>query len=124
MYERETTDHDDRHRHGAGAGIWVGIAFVLFGILLILQTMGIACFHNWWALFIMIPALASLGAAWVAYRRSGRFSQAVAGSITGGLMMGAVAVIFLLSLPWGKVWPVFIVLVGLSIVLNAVAGRS
>jgi hypothetical protein len=125
MDERIPESRPELHRHRIGGSLWVGIAFVLFGIILILQTAQVVFLNNWWALFIMIPALASFGTAWSRARESGgRFTRGVAGSISGGLFISAVALLFLFNLDWGRYWPVFIVLAGLGMLLRAFARRN
>ena len=115
---------DEERRYGSGGAVWVGVAFVLLGILLILQTMGIVRIVNWWALFILIPAVALLGTAVNSFvRNGGRFTRSVSGPLVGALFIGSVALIFLLSLDWGRVWPVTFVLVGLGMLMNTIARR-
>lgn len=116
----EPSERSDKH-HLNTSSLWVGITFILIGLFLILKIAGVASLHNWWALFIFIPAAGSFGCAVTNYRRTRRFTRSVAGSIGGGLMITTVALIFLLGLNWGRVWPVFIVLAGLAILLGAVA---
>jgi hypothetical protein len=42
-----------------------------------------------------------------------------------GILFTAVAAIFLLELPWGRVWPVFIILAGLGMLLpNLMSARE
>jgi hypothetical protein len=122
MNEETPESRSESHRHRIGGSLWVGIAFVLFGIIMILQTAHLVYLNNWWALFIMIPALASFGTAWSRARDSGgRFTRGVAESISGGLFISAVALLFLFNLDWGRYWPVFIVLAGLGMLLRAFA---
>lgn len=119
------TPETNTERRRIGASVWVGIAFVLFGIIMILQTAGLVRLNNWWALFILIPALASFGSAWNRARANGgRFTRAVSGPITGGLFISAVAILFLFNLDWGRYWPVFIVLAGVTTLLGAFARRD
>ena len=118
----ETPEVRPESRHRIGGSLWVGIAFVLFGVIMILQTAGLVRLNNWWALFILIPALASFGKAWHRARvNGGRFTRSVLSAISGGLFISAVAILFLFNLDWGRYWPVFIVLAGLSTLLGAFA---
>lgn len=76
-------------------------------------------FHNWWALFILIPAFGSFAAAWGAYSANGRrLGGDVARTFMTGLLLLAVTIIFLLELDWGKVWPVLLVIVGIGLLLG------
>jgi hypothetical protein len=121
----ETPEVRPEGRPRIGGSLWVGIAFVLFGIIMVLQTAGLVRLNNWWALFILIPALASFGRAWNRARvNGGRFTRSVSSAISGGLFISAVALLFLFNLDWGRYWPVFIVLAGLSTLLGAFARRD
>ena len=124
MNETESTNNHDEH-HRRGSSLWVGIAFILLGVVFILQTTRLVALHNWWALFILIPAIGSFASAVRNFQRNGnRFTRSVTGSISGGLFMTAVALMFLFRLDWGRYWPIFIVLAGLSILLGAFARRK
>jgi hypothetical protein len=125
MIEVTPESNPEPHRHRLGGSLWVGIAFVLFGIIMILQTAHLVFLNNWWALFIMIPALSLFGRAWTRARDSGgRFTRRVAGAISGGLFISAVALFFLFNVDWGRYWPVFIVLAGLNLLLRGFARRD
>ncbi len=117
---QEPSERNDK-RHWNTGSLWVGITFILIGLFFILKIAGVASLHNWWALFIFIPAAGSFGAAVTNFRRTRRFTRSVAGSIGGGLIITAVALVFLFGLNWGRVWPIFIILIGLSILLGAIA---
>jgi hypothetical protein len=128
--ERETMNEkqgtmDGGRRHGPGGGVWVGVSLVLLGVLFILHSLGIARLAHWWALFILIPALASVGTAVSnLVRNGGRFTRSVSGPLVGAMFCGAVALILLFSLDWGRIWPVFIVIAGLGMLMNTVARRG
>jgi hypothetical protein len=42
----------------------------------------------------------------------------VRGTLTGGLMLLLVTIIFLFNLDWGKVWPLFLIIIGLGALLT------
>ena len=113
--------YDRRYHYGS---VWVGAAFVLLGVIFILQTLHIIALDNWWALFILIPAVGSFAGAVRNFRRNGnRFTRSVSGSIGGGLFFTAITLLFLFNADWGRWWPIFIVLAGVSILLGAFARR-
>jgi hypothetical protein len=95
---------------------WFGVALIGLGLLFLVQNYLGYELHNWWALFILIPAVGSFGAAYSLWRAHGS-PTAAASSFTMGVLFTAVAAIFLLELPWGRVWPVFIILAGLAMLL-------
>jgi O-antigen/teichoic acid export membrane protein len=74
--------------------------------------------HNWWALFILIPAVGSFAGAWRAYVAAGRrFGAGSARPLVIGLLLVAVTVILLLELDWQNVWPILLVIVGVGLLL-------
>lgn len=109
---------------GAWAGGWAfGAIVIVIGIVFLAKNLGWSGsewgFHNWWALFILIPMFGSFAGAWRAYRANGgRFAGDPARGLMVGLLLLAVTVIFLLELDWGKVWPVLVVIVGIGLLLG------
>lgn len=100
---------------------WLGGAvLILIGLIFLLQNVSSFELRNWWALFILIPAIGSLGTAWRIYQTQGRLNAAARGSVIGGLVLLLVAAIFLFNLNWGRVWPVFLIVIGVGALLNAV----
>jgi hypothetical protein len=82
---------------------WLGVALVAFGLVFLVQNYFGFELHNWWALFILIPAIGSFGAAYSVWREHGN-TTAAAGSLTMGV-------------PWGRVWPVFVILAGVAMLI-------
>ena len=112
-------------RHGGGAAgsyNWAGglILIVLGGIFLLQNMNLLGTFDNWWALFILIPAIGSFASAWSHYRRTGgQWNSSVTGSVIGGLVLTSVAGAFLLDWNIGQLWPIFLIIGGLSVLLGA-----
>jgi hypothetical protein len=100
----------------------------VLGVVFLLRNLGIvAAGGNWWAIFILIPAIAAAGSAITGYRNAGnRLTPAVRGSITAALALTTVALIFLFELDWGVVWPLFVIIAGISALLNwsAISGKD
>ena len=109
-------------RSGGWSGTWLGVALIAMGLLFLVQNYFGYPLRNWWALFILIPAVGSFTTAWYSWR-SGHGAYAAAGSLTMGVVFTTVAAIFLLELPWGRVWPIFIILAGVGMLLPALIGR-
>jgi len=116
------TEHDQARstKKKISDDLWVGIVFICIGIFFLLWNFGVLeYFHNWWALFIFIPALGSFGSAWNTYSRNcSVFTPKVRDEIFAGLLLSFVAFIFLFDLEWGKVWPGFLILIGVEILLS------
>lgn len=120
--ERYPTDPDQGKPSGR-SGAWQGpaiggLVLIVLGIIFLGQTLNWFHVGNWWALFILIPAAFALGSAWSIYRAQGRVTREMSGPIIGGLIMLWTAIIFLANLPWDKVWPVYIVIIGLGMLVG------
>jgi hypothetical protein len=108
-----------RHRHSY-LGRWlVGVIVIVVGVALLGENLGwwsAWALHNWWALFILIPAFGSLGGAWRQYQENGRtFGGDVARPLLIGIGLLFVTAFFLFELDWGYVWPVVLILVGIGL---------
>ncbi len=99
---------------------WGGIALIGIGVVFLLREMNLLPFEfNWWALFILLPALAIYYRAWQMYRATERVDRRLRTMLVGATAMFIVALIFLLDLSWGIVWPIFIILAGVMALANA-----
>src|SRR5512137_1892101 len=59
-------------RGSRSGGAWVmGAILIIIGIVFLLQNMNVFILNNWWALFILIPAVGAFGAAWRSYQDAG-----------------------------------------------------
>lgn len=114
--------HDDPH---SPRPAWIaGSVLILLGIIFIIRNVAGLSLGNWWALFILIPALGSLMTAFRMYERNGRrFTSASRGPLIGGLVLLAVSAVFLFNLDWGKVWPLILILGGLGLLLTSFERR-
>jgi hypothetical protein len=106
--------------HRGGGRPWIlGLVLVLVGGYLLLDNLNIlpAFFqiNNWWALFILIPAIGSLYRSWQDYQENGRLTRAGRGSLFGGFILLAITGIFLFNFNWEMVWPVLLIIAGLGV---------
>lgn len=112
------------HRNGwfsmrQNGWVW-GVVLILIGGMLLLRSMGWTVFENWWALFILLPALGSLDTAWNLYRANGnRLNAGARGALLTGAFMLLITFVFLFNLNWNIVWPFLLIAAGLGILLNA-----
>jgi len=96
-----------------------GLILVLIGVIFMLRNVEIFELDNWWALFILIPAIASFGNAWKIFQGNGRqMTRRVRSRIVAGLFPLTIALIFLFGLDMGELWPVFIILAGVAVILS------
>ncbi len=108
-------------RYAGGGALVGGVALIAFGVIIMLQNMGLVQLHNWWALFILIPALGSFATAYGLYRTSGgRFNSAVCGSLLGGLVFTTIAAVFLFNLNFSLLLPAVLIVAGVGVLFNSV----
>jgi hypothetical protein len=104
---------------GRPYGWFWGAILVLLGIFFLLQNLGVNLLVNWWAIFILIPAFWAFLAAWSVYREAGSVNRGVAGSLAAGLILTALALVFLLNLSLGVFWPIILIFGGLALLISA-----
>jgi hypothetical protein len=90
------------------------------GIFLLLQNLISFSLENWWALFILIPAVAAFANSWRVYQSSKRLSAPARASLIGGILLTMIAAMFLFDLNWTVLGPVLIVLAGLGLLINVI----
>ena len=102
-------------------GGWIfGLVLIAVGGIFLLQNAGLPLLvGNWWALFILIPAVAAFGAAWNIYRQTGRLTSQAIELATGGLVPLTIAVIFLFNFNFGYAWPVLLLVIGGGMLLRS-----
>jgi cation transport ATPase len=116
---KKIRDERRRARASRRGGGWIaGIVLILLGLVFLLQNIGGFSLQNWWAVFILIPALGSFASAWNTYQNSGGFTAAVRGPLVGGLFLTAIALIFLFNISFGIYWPVLLIIGGLLILAS------
>ena len=106
------------------SSFFVGLALLIIGIIFLLRNFELIDLgRRWWALFFLIPISYLLTDIMRRHRADeGRFPYDVIGSLIGVATLVAVMLIFLLNLGWGTIWPVFIIIGGLSLLLRNVGG--
>ncbi len=113
----------ERQQHRIGA--WLGgLGLVLLGLVFLLNNLGYLVIGNWWALFILLPAIGEYVNAYMQYRDAGRFTASVRGSVIGGIIFTLIAALLLFELDWGKLWPLFIIVAGISGLLATIPKES
>lgn len=102
------------------SGLSGGMMLVVVGTLLLLsRTTGFNIFFpNWWALFILWPALKGVGEAQQKYRANGGLSRRQSEKLGWSLIMGIVASIFLFNLSWALFVPLMLISIGISTLLG------
>lgn len=103
-----------------GTPAWIGGAIlIVIGLIFLLRNLTGFSLDNWWALFILIPAATSFGRVVSIYQAEGRLTSSARRALIGGLILTFVCTVFLFELNFGRLWPVFLILGGIGMLLNA-----
>lgn len=122
--ERRAARRADRRAGGLG---WIaGLVLIALGALFLLQDAGVLTqFTNWWALFLLLPAVGTLSAALGAFRRNGgQWTADVTGPFLAGLLFLAITVAFLLNVTATWFWPVLLIATGVLLLAGGLRGRA
>ena len=115
--QRQT--HTQPARRDSGAWVW-GLFLIALGVIFLLENTGIFRMDNWWALFIMLPAIGSFRSAYEVYKSSGnRLTGAARGPLLGGVILTTISMIFLFGLDFGAMWPLLLVRAGAALLVTA-----
>jgi drug/metabolite transporter (DMT)-like permease len=108
---------DRRPRRHRERGWIAALILIGIGVVLLLQNFGFTVPHNWWALFLLIPAVVAFANAFATYNREGRLTTAAIGPFVGGVVLVALTIVFLLELTinWDLIGPIALILIGLGI---------
>ena len=125
---REERRQERERRHAerwSGGGGWVGGAILIaLGLVFLAQNYNVLYLKNWWALFILIPAVGSLGSAWRVYRAHGGLTSPVIGPAAVGLFLVFLSANFLFELQWGGLWPVLLIAAGVALLLSGLGKKQ
>jgi hypothetical protein len=120
-YETRAERRAERRAAREGAPAWIlGAILIIGGLVLMGQNFGINTLDNWWALFILIPAVSSFANAWRTYQATGNWAGATGSLVAGGfLTLLALYLLVGLSLDWSLIGPAFLIVGGLLLLVAA-----
>jgi hypothetical protein len=96
-----------------------GMILLGLGVFFFLKALGVSDFDfDWWTLFLFIPGIAMLTNVWSAYRRTGHVPKRFREQGVGGVFLILVGSIFLFGLDWGVMWPVFLIIIGIALLIG------
>ena len=124
--ERANRRAERRERRSSSSFGWMGGAvLVIVGIVYLIQNFaGTPVLFNWWALFILIPAVGAFSSAWDQYQKHGNLTNGAIGSLIGGLVLTMIAATFLFGLSFGNIGPIILILAGVALLITALVPRS
>ena len=122
MDDNQTPESTRPGRRDAAPWVFGGI-LIIIGVFMLLQNLTGLNFGNWWALFILTPAVGALASAWKLYQARGVVDAAVRGPLVGGVILLFVFAMFFFNLDWGLFWPLLLIVAGIA-ALAGVFARS
>ncbi len=118
--ERDARRAERHAQRVSNSGAWVGgVILIVLGVIFLLQSLRGIYFNNWWALFILIPAIGSFADAWNGYRQAGQLNRRVRGGFISGCVFLLITATFLFNWNWGIVLPVLLIIWGVTLLLNS-----
>ena len=106
----------ERRRQRRGGSVMGGLLLIALAVLLLMQNQGMISFGKWWALLILIPAVAAFINAGSEFSAAGnQVTRHVITLLVGGLILTAITAAILFNLDWGWIGPVLMLLVGIVI---------
>lgn len=122
----DTNNNMDKRNWATSSNLWIGLAFIAGGVVVLLNQSGVLSIKfNWWAFFIVIPAIGSLHNAYRRYRATNNLFDM-------GVMIPALMGLFMIGLMynllsgngwnfnWNLLWPAMFIIIGLGMIF----GRS
>ncbi|MBK7893714.1 MAG: hypothetical protein IPJ90_02205 [Anaerolineaceae bacterium] len=98
----------------------MALVFIVAGVVLITANITGFEFDNWWVIFMLIPIAIFANNIYSDYKANGRITASSTGSIIVILAMGAGAAVFLFeAITWGMIWPIGLIIAGLSMYLGS-----
>ena len=98
--------------------IVLGVVFILVGAAVLFSMTTGYTLHNWWALFMLIPAGKMSMELWQDYETNGRLTKKTSGLIIPITVLLTIISIFLFNLSWSIIWPASFIAVGVSILVG------
>jgi hypothetical protein len=122
MRRQERAEWRAARRQWRGNNGWIGGGIlILLGVIFLLQNAGIFFVQNWWAVFILIPALGSLWTAYTLYRNTGEVgSPPFLGSLVIGTLLLLLALGLLFGIDAGFFLPVAMILGGIAVLASGI----
>lgn len=119
-----TNNNSSKHNREPLSNLWIGLAFIAGGAIVLLNQMGVWSFEfNWWALFILFPAFGALTGAYNRYQSTNDlFEMGVMIPVLVGLFMLLLSVSMLLgdaiNLNLKVYWPIILIVLGLGLIIG------
>lgn len=91
---------------------------MLLGIVFLAENLGYPVPDKWWTIFLIIPAVGALVAAWNAYQQEGHLSGEVVAPLIGGITLLVLATVLIFDFAWGVLWPLVLIAAGGAVLVR------
>lgn len=116
---KDLKDEEKGNGSAAKSNSWImALVLIVVGAGLLISNFTGFTFNNWWALFMVIPAVGMFAAVWRDYQANGRLTGKSTGPLISGLAMVVMMIVFLFNLSWSGLWPLGFIFGGLAIILG------
>ena len=115
----EDAKHESARPWSNSRTLLPGLVLIALGTIFLLSNLTGFRLDNWWALFILIPAVNNFSSGLEKYRQSGNFNRKVRGHFFSAFFFVLLSLAFFISLDFGLIWPAFLILAGLGILAGA-----
>lgn len=120
MAKKEKDNGWDWSWHGGRKQGWVpGVVLILIGTVFLARNYYGLELNNWWALFILFPAVSSFARAFGSYQGKGRLEREAGRHAFWGFFFVMLSATFLFGLEFSLIWPVFLIIGGLAMLVGA-----
>ncbi len=116
--EPEIINDEGKNRSRSGS-LMPGFFLILLGLFFLANNLTGFYLDNWWALFILIPAINNFSEALRLFRRDGNLGRRSRGHFFWSIFFVMLSAAFLLNLDFGLFWPVFLIFAGLGVLFGA-----
>ena len=100
-------------------GLLPGLLLITLGAIFLLNNLTGFYLGNWWALFILIPAVNNFSSGLQIFRQSGHFGRKVRSRFFSAFFLTLLSIAFFLDLDFSLLWPAFLILAGLGVLVGA-----
>lgn len=119
-----TNNNGVKNNRGLLSNLWIGLALIAGGTIVLLNQMGVWSFEfNWWALFILFPAFGALNGAYNRYRSTNDLFEM---GVMVPALVGMFMLMLLVSMLFGEAlnmnlkvyWPIILIVLGLGLIIG------
>lgn len=112
---------NDTQRSGSVIG---GLVLLGLGLVFLVQNLTGLDLGHWWALFLLVPGAATLFRGYGFFQTDHGLSSRATGALLGGGVLTLLGAAFLFSLNLSGIWPLFLMLTGVTLLLRPQKSRN